>query len=213
MNEFNSSNIENHPFKLLFAEGEPKFLVVGTFPTTLENMAFNFFYPNNRNRFWSILKEVFPSSKTCLNLDVSKKNSPKEKIQNELDRKNFCIENQIALTDMLASCYRMDNNSGDEQLLVCRYCSILQVLKNHLSIERIILTGKSKATSAHHHFYQYLSMENFPFQYCGNETIGKGQIKFENREIEIYSLPSTSSRSNKIKKEDLVKIYKDAFDL
>jgi len=118
MKHYNNKNRTPHPFKLVFAEGDPKYLVIGSFPTTVKKMSFNFFYPNANNKFWKVMSEVFTNSKIKLNLQVSLKDNEDIKIQNEENRKQFCRENKIATTDMLASCFRLDDNSKVEQLLV-----------------------------------------------------------------------------------------------
>jgi len=210
--KYNIDSRIEHPFKLVFAEGNPKFLVIGSFPPTASKMSFNFFYPNGNNNFWKVLQKVFPKSKTVLDLNVSIKNSMIQKEKNELDRKEFCRENEIAITDMLASCIRLDGNSKDEKLLVQSYSPILTILQKHTTIKRIILTGKSSGSSAHHHFYQYLSMNAKDFELDTEGEIYQGKISVEDREIIIFSLNSTSSRSPKAKSDNLIELYKQAFD-
>jgi G:T/U-mismatch repair DNA glycosylase len=211
MKKYSLENISYHPFELVFTGENPIYLVVGTFPTTNKRMSFNFFYPNSNNNFWKVMDRVFPKSKTKMNLDVSAKDDEKTKEKNKVDRMNFCKENRIAITDIIESCLRLDDNSKDEQLLVHHYNPIINILKRHPSIERVILTAKSSGASVHHHFYQYLTMNNFEFFFEKGE-IPKGEISIDGRTINILSMPSTSSRNSHFKESDLVELYRYAFN-
>lgn len=206
MEIYNNSKIKKHPFELLFAKENPLFLVVGSFPTTDKKMSFNFFYPNSNNRFWKIMKEVFKNSNTNINIHVSVKDSVEIKKKNESDRKEFCTENKIAITDIINSCIRLNDNSKDEQLLVHKYNNIFQILKEHSSIHTVILTGRTPGTSVHHHFYQYLVQFEHEFYY--EASTHKGIMEVNGRKIQIFSLNSTSTRSSK-KHDDLLKMYED----
>ena len=201
-----------HAFDLFFTGDNPKYLVVGSFPTTEKKMSFNFFYPNPTNKFWKVLSKVFPNSETKLNLEVRTKNDEEVKQKNKLDRQNFCRENKIAMTDILKSCIRMDGNSKDEQLLVHCYNPILEILETHKTIDRVILTAKSSGASAHHHFYQYLAMKEKDFWFELGEKTSKGKIEVEGRTINIFSMYSTSSRNSHATEDELVVLYKEAFN-
>ena len=212
MKSYTTKDITKHPFELIFAENNPKFLVIGSFPTTDLMMSFKFFYTNANNKFWKVLSEVFTESKTKLTLKVSVNDTTETKEQNKTDRQNFCRENKIAMTDMLASCIRLNGNSKDEQLLVHSYNNVLDILKQNKSIDRIILTAKSSGASAHHHFYQYLSMNGIEFDFDSNGGISKGKIKIDDRIIKIFSMDSTSSRNSHVTDDGLIKLYKEAFN-
>lgn len=210
MKKYSLENTSYHPFELVFTGENPIYLVVGTFPTTNKKMSFNFFYPNSNNNFWKVMDKVFPNSNTKMNLGVSAKDDENTKEKNKVDRMNFCKENKIAITDIIESCLRLDDNSKDEQLLVHRYNPIINILKEHSTIERVILTAKSSGSSAHHHLYQYLTMNNIDFNFEKGE-IPKGELSIDGRTISILSMPSTSSRNSHFKESDLVKLYRYAF--
>ena len=211
MKKYSLENISYHPFNLIFTGENPIYLVVGTFPTTNKRMSFNFFYPNSNNNFWKVMDKVFPYSKAKMNLVVSAKDDENTKEKNKVDRMNFCNENKIAITDIIESCLRLDDNSKDEQLLVHRYNPIVNILKEHPTIERVILTAKSSGSSVHHHLYQYLTMYNIDFNFEKGE-IPKGELSIDGRTISILSMPSTSQRNSHFKESDLVKLYRYAFN-
>ena len=211
MKEYNSQNIIEHPFKL-FIEKDSEFLVIGTFPTTKNRISFDFYYPSASNKFWKTLSSVFNESKSKFNLIVSTKDNDNTKLKNKLERQNFCRENKIAIVDIIASCIRMNNNSKDNQLLVHRYSPILEILHSYPSIRKIILTAKSLGSSANHHFYQYLTMNEKDFAFEDNPIIPKGLIELDGRKIEILSLGSTSNRNLHINDDKLLELYKTAFE-
>ncbi len=103
MRKYNTDSRKNHPFKL-FAENNPNFLVIGSFPTTDNRISFDFYYPNATNKFWKTMSQVFPNSKTKINLKVSVKDKEEVRAKNKNEREDFCRENKIAITDMIDSC-------------------------------------------------------------------------------------------------------------
>lgn len=210
MKKYNSKSRIIHPFKL-FAENNPKFLIIGSFPTTDNRISFDFFYPNATNKFWKTLVEVFPKNKTKLNLNVSVRDKEEVKLKNKKDREEFCRENKIAITDIIASCIRMKDNSKDSQLLVHRYTDIIEILKNHKNITKTILTAKSLGSSANHHFYQYLTMNEIEFEFDDSGDIPMGLIEIDGRKITIMSIASTSYRNSHSSNEELIELYKRAF--
>jgi G:T/U-mismatch repair DNA glycosylase len=202
---------EIHPFEFNYIPERATRLVIGSFPTTSDKMAFNFFYPNSNNKFWKILSLVFENSVTKLNLKVSKNDPEDLKIHNVHQRKEFCRENRFGLTDMIAKCYRFKGNSKDEFLLVNQYMPVLDFLEAHSTIRCIILTGNSPATSAHHHFYQYLVMNNKEFRLKAIGNIYEGELIIGKRKLKIMSLNSTSSRGTNRNEEHLIEQYRSAF--
>jgi hypoxanthine-DNA glycosylase len=93
---------ETHPFQPFAPIGSKK-LILGSFPgkestqITREN---DWFYGAARNQFWKILEIVFGK-------DLSDKN----------DKQELFKENKIAITDILLSCERRENNNSDDNLI------------------------------------------------------------------------------------------------
>jgi G:T/U-mismatch repair DNA glycosylase len=50
---------EIHPWNW-YCPSEAKSLIIGTFPPTLRNWSFDFFYPNKNNYFWKIMARITP---------------------------------------------------------------------------------------------------------------------------------------------------------
>lgn len=152
------------------------------------------------------MTNVFPNSKT--KLKVSVKDNETIRQQNKKDRENFCRENKLAITDIINSCIRVHDNSKDSQLLVHRYTDILKILKDNKSINKIVLTAKSLGSSANHHFYQYLTMNEIDFEFDGDGDIPKGKINVFGRDIFVFSIASTSYRNSHITEKELIDLYR-----
>jgi hypothetical protein len=81
---YNYLNLENLNF-------EPETLIIGTFNPSwpLDNYAKWFYGRTNNNYFWEVLPRIF--------------NEPSLKNADSKDWKNFCNNNKIAITDLIAS--------------------------------------------------------------------------------------------------------------
>ena len=121
-------------------------------------------------------------------------------------RKLIARNLKFGITDIIDSCFRENNTSKDEELFVCKYISVLDILKNNPSIKFILLTGKSKGTSVHHHFYQYLVQQGIEFIYKEQGDILLGNFFFNGTNHLAITLPSTSSRNTV--QFNLVGLYK-----
>lgn len=63
-----NSNLQPHPFEPFF-DKDSKVLILGTFPPekyVLNHDKDAFFYPDGRNRFWSVIEKVFEAKKDSL---------------------------------------------------------------------------------------------------------------------------------------------------
>ena len=91
-----------HPYEPIF-NSESKILILGTIPS-ISSRENGFFYMHNKNRFWPIMQTIF-------NVKFKYKNNEGKNAINE--RKNFLINNKIALWDVIHSCdiISSDDNS------------------------------------------------------------------------------------------------------
>jgi len=71
MRKYDSSSRIQHRFKS-FILGKPKFLILGSFPTTDNRISFEFYYSSASNRFWKTLNRIFPDSKNKIEVKVSR---------------------------------------------------------------------------------------------------------------------------------------------
>lgn len=176
--------IEEHAFGT-FVPKNAKTLIIGTFPTTEENRAFEFFYPNNRNSFWPIMSAVF---------DYTFVHTKGENAVEE--RKSFCINRDIALTDMIAKAKRINNGAADKNLEPLEVMDILSILKHNENIKKIILTSRSGNVNALDLFKKHLKENCISVSTTKEDNIIKGFFELDNIKINIFVPYSPSSNAS-----------------
>ncbi len=210
--EFKLSKLESHPFGKSFVPDGATHLVIGTFPTTKSKWSYNFFYPNTSNKFWDTMAEIYWGANWRTQLLKPKRQDKQEPKDEALEQRKLIAQNlKFGITDIIDTCFRENNTSKDEELFVCKYISIFDILKSNSSIKFLLLTGKSKGTSVHHLFYQYLVQQKIEFIYKEQDEILLGNFFFNGTNYQVITLPSTSSRNTV--KFNLVGLYKAALNL
>lgn len=150
-----NSEILIHPFPPI-KRRDSKILILGSFPSVVSREQ-SFYYANATNRFWPVMSELF-----------------NEEIK---DRRQFCLDHQIALWDVIYSC--RIHGSSDATISDVTPNSI-QKLVEETEITTVFTTG-AKAS----HLYE-------KYVVCSAEHI---------------ALPSTSAANAKMRMEDLIKAY------
>ncbi|MDE7161659.1 MAG: DNA-deoxyinosine glycosylase [Anaeroplasmataceae bacterium] len=153
-----------HPFEPIY-DSNSQILILGTLPS-VESVKQGFYYMHPQNRFWKILSKIY--SKDAYHMSIEEK-------------KEFLLEHQIALYDVVAQC--SIELSSDASIQNVRYTDIKMLIQK-TSISRILLNG-TKA-------YQ-LFLKAYP----------------EYKDMAIC-LPSTSSANAKIQLEELTEHWKQA---
>jgi hypoxanthine-DNA glycosylase len=173
--------IETHPFGN-FVPANAQCLILGTFPTHSKNWRFNSFYPGRANFFWRMLSEIYKHPFQHISGDEAGK-----------ERLALCTEKGIAISDTIYSCKRkVATSSKDSDLEVIEKMDILKILKAHKTIHTVILTGSSGHVSAHKLFFEHLAENNIQFTVETGRAPIHGHFTLGAREIETYSLYSTS---------------------
>lgn len=90
--------IEKHPYGP-FIPLNSKYLILGSFAAKPAE-GYDWYFGTKRNQFWSILEVVY---------DI--------KLSTVDQRKELFEKSKIAITDMVISCERKDNNSSDSNLI------------------------------------------------------------------------------------------------
>lgn len=173
--------IEQHAFEPFFPP-KAKVLILGTFPTHGRNWKFNFYYPGRSNFFWRLLGDVFDYK--------FEHNKGDEAVE---ERKRFCIKHKIALSDTILSCRRLvATSSKDSDLEICEMMPIVAMLREHTSINTIILTSSSGAVSAHQLFYKHLAEQQVAYLVAETKPPIHGSFNLDGRLINVYTLYSPS---------------------
>ena len=111
-----------HPFPPVYNK-DSKVLILGSFPS-VKSREKMFFYGHPQNRFWKVISSVFES-------DLP------ETVE---EKKQFLLENKIALWDVLESCEI--TGSSDSSIRNVKANDLSMILKE-ANIKKIYLNGKT----------------------------------------------------------------------
>ena len=154
-----------HPFSPIIDENTC-ILFLGSFPS-IASFEHSFYYAHPRNAFWPIIEEI---------VNV--------KLENNEEKKDFCLEQGIGLWDVIGSCER--SNSSDTNLKNCIPNDFEKLLYDYPNIQALGFTGKK-------------SYDLF-------------QKHFKDLEIKKVLLPSTSPAHAAMKFEEKKVFYKTFLD-
>jgi len=130
------------------------------------------------------------------------------------ERKQILELLKVGITDMGFEIERKGNSSLDESLTAVKYMDILKILKDNLSIKKIIFTSSSGAVNASRWFLDYLRGKNIHLKFPKGAKPLKSKFQFEERIIQLVILYSPSRRAaNRISFEKLVEMYANEIKL
>ena len=192
--------IENHPFDIYIPE-YVKYLIIGTFPTNIKNLEFQFYYSGKGNYFWKIMESVFDYK--------FKFYSGEDAV---IERKAFLSNRKIGITDMHEKCYRKNGLSSDESLFVITLRDIFLLLKKHETIDTLILTSRTEVIGALGLLKTYFMQKDIELK----EPQKQGKIlitnfTFNGRTIDILVPYSPSPRvigNNKTNIDEVIEMYR-----
>jgi hypoxanthine-DNA glycosylase len=98
-----------------------KILILGTFPS-VESRKAQFYYANPRNRFWTVIAQIF----TCNKYDTVS------------EKKNMLIDKRIAIWDVIESCEITGSSDSSIRDVVP---ADLSILLDNANIEKIYANG------------------------------------------------------------------------
>ena len=153
-----------HPIPPLYNK-ESEILILGSFPS-VKSREQAFFYGHPQNRFWKVLAGVFEVP-TPMSID---------------EKKQFLLENKVALWDVIASCEI--SGSADNTIKNARANDLSEILNNS-QIQKIFVNG----SAAKKYYDRYLLKQT---------------------RIEAVLLPSTSPANAAWSVERLIDYWKNA---
>ncbi|AVZ85786.1 uracil-DNA glycosylase family protein [Acinetobacter sp. WCHA45] len=185
--------IETHPLTP-FLPGNAKLLMLGSFPPPQNRWKMNFYYPNYQNDMWRIFGLIFFSDKNHF-LDLPNKNFKESQIR------EFLSQAGIGIFDTAYQIKRLQGNASDKFLEIVTPTDLSALLEQIPMCHTIMTTG-DKATDT--------LMQYFPDQPV-KPMIGQSvQVNYDNRELNLYRLPS-SSRAYPLALEKKADVYKQFF--
>ena len=111
-----------HPFPPLY-NSNSKILILGSFPSVKSREQL-FFYGHPQNRFWKVLSQIFEAP-----VPVSIE-----------EKKEFLLNNGIALWDVIASC---DIEGSSDSSIKNVTANNLSIILDNSKIEKIFVNGKT----------------------------------------------------------------------
>lgn len=102
---------------------------------------------------------------------------------------------------------RSSGSSSDQMILPVEYTDIFQLLKLHPRIKKLIFASSSGLNSAEGWFRNYCSLNKIYYPKLIGRNPKKGIVSYNNREIPIVTVHSTSGAAAR-KDSELIKMYK-----
>ena len=142
--------LHKHPYSPFIPKGATK-LIVGTLPPprfstgNLKKGDVNFCYGSIDGQLWKILDEIFKLSLVFETTEFA--------IQ---QRKNFLIENNIGICDIVASCERKKIDASDIGMENIQLRDMLYFLKKNKNINTLLLTGGNSKNGPEYHLRRLL---------------------------------------------------------
>ncbi|MDR1120639.1 MAG: hypothetical protein LBM08_06940 [Dysgonamonadaceae bacterium] len=188
---------EIHPWNW-YLPPEARTLIIGTFPPTLRNWSFDFFYPNKNNYFWKIMARIAGRELQYL--------TGEEAVR---ERKEILCQLKTGVSDMGKIIQRKAGNSLDQNLEIVKYMDIFRLLQENPSVRKIIFTSSSGPSSAIRWFKEYLALANIDFKIPKGKRPLQTSVVIQGKSMEIVLLYSTSPLAGAtIAFDRLVALYK-----
>ena len=184
--------LHKHPYKPFIPKNATK-LIVGTLPPPrfsigkLKNGDVDFCYGSIDGQLWKILDQIFN-----LNLHFE---SSDFAIQ---QRKNFLIENNIGICDIVESCTRKKIDASDLGMENIELRNMSHFLNKYPNIDTLLLTGGNSKNGPEYHLRKQLKELSIAFSPISMETPKINFFKLnEARNIKVISLTAPSGAANR----------------
>lgn len=183
--------LHQHPYKPFIPKNTTK-LIVGTLPPPrfsighLLDRDVDFCYGSRDGQLWRILDRIFD-----LNL---KYETTGEAI---VQRKEFLIERQIGICDIVEKCEREKIDATDLGMQRPQLRNLIGCLEKHRSIKTLLFTGGNSKNGPEYFFRKLLKQYDIPFELISNEVPKIHQFNLNSRIIKTISLTAPSGSANR----------------
>lgn len=181
-----------HPYPPFIPENTKK-LIVGTLPpprfTTrkLKEGDVDFCYGSRDGQLWTIIDKIF-------DLNLNFETSAKAVTQ----RKKFLMKNQIGICDMVECAYREKVDASDLGIKEFELRPMLDILKEHPSIEQLLFTGGNSKNGPEFFFRKHL--KNYPeiqLKKVSGDVPRQYSFQLNGRKITTVSFTAPSGAANR----------------
>jgi len=184
--------IHKHPYNPYIPANANK-LIVGTLPPPRFSMGnlkkgdVDFCYGSIDGQLWKILNEIFN-----LNLHFE---TTQLAIQ---QRKDFLIENNIGICDIVASCERKKMDASDLGMENIQLRNLLHFLKLHPKVKTLLLTGGNSKNGPEYHLKRQLKEQNIALTPISLTTPRIHSFAIiDDRIIKVVSLTAPTGTANR----------------
>ncbi len=184
--------LHKHPYPPFIPKGTTK-LIVGTLPPprfssgNLKKGDVDFCYGSIDGQLWKILDEIFRLRLTFETTEFA--------IQ---QRKDFLIENDIGICDIVAYCERKKIDASDLGMENIQLRDMLYFLKKHTLVNTLLLTGGNSKNGPEYHLRRLLKEQQILLNPVSNNTPKVHDFKINaKRTIEVISLTAPSGSANR----------------
>lgn len=183
--------LHKHPYDPFIPKNTKK-LIVGTLPPPrfynglLKKGDVDFCYGSIDGLFWKISDVIF-----SLNL---KYETTEFAIK---QRKDFLINNNIGICDIVASCERQKIDASDFGMENIQLRDLIKYINMFPKIDTLLLTGGNSKNGPEYHLRRLLKSKNIDFPSISKQTPKIHSFKIENRIIKTVSLTAPSGAANR----------------
>ena len=183
--------LHKHPYPP-FIHNNTKKLIVGTLPPPrfstgeLLKKDVDFCYGSYYNSLWLYIDKIH-------NLNLKYDTSDLAINQ----RKQFLIENQIGICDIVDSCERKKINASDLGMLNIKLRDLIGYLKQYTSVEMLLFTGGNSKNGPEYLFRRHIKGYKLKLELVSHEIPRIHRFRLNDRFIKTVSLTSASGSANR----------------
>lgn len=205
-----------HPYKPFIPENSTK-LIVGTLPpprfskNNLLEGDIDFCYGSRNGQLWKIIDKIFELNLVYETSDKAIK-----------QRKDFLINNNIGICDIVESCRREKIDASDMGMQDIKLRDLIVYLKKHPKVDTLLFTGGNSKNGPEYFFRKHLKDYNLKLEVVSNDvprihqfnlpviSNEQSEKKSQLHTIKTISLTAPSGAANRaIGSMDVYKLFKD----
>ena len=178
-------------------------LILGSYPPHKNKWDYEFYYPNNQNRFWKVLAKLAGFEIT--------ENKGEAAVR---QRKKLMSLLKIGGQNLGLLIYRNGESSLDKDITMIEYQDIFGIISEHKELKTILLSGYSGKSSTYHSFIDYLKLKKIQYDKPLSVKAGEKFYIYYQRPILCMIGNSTSSRAGgTVSFDKLVDQFQDAIEV
>jgi len=183
--------LHQHPYRPFIPKNATK-LIVGTLPPPrfsqglLLERDVNFCYGSRDGQLWPILDRIFDLNLKYETTEIAIR-----------QRKEFLIERQIGICDIVENCKREKIDASDLGMQLVQLRNLIGYLKEHTTVDTLLFTGGNSKNGPEYFFRKHLKEYDIKLQIVSNEIPRIHNFQLDSRTIKTISLTAPSGSANR----------------